>query len=148
MSKMIIQEVTDLVTADLNEILNESTERGFRHILRLIHDYNDGINRFQLDNEALFDCRIDHRVIGVCGLNQDPFSNKKDIGRIRRLYVLEEFRRHGVGRRLVEAVIHKARGHYSKLVLRTDNPRAGKFYIRLGFKEVQNDARITHELDL
>lgn len=147
MSKMIIHEVTDLVTADLTEILNESTREGFRHIHRLIHDYNEGINRFQLDNEVLFDCRIDHRVIGVCGLNQDPFSNK-DIGRIRRLYVLEEFRGQGVGKRLVEAVIHKARGHYSKLVLRTDNPRAGEFYLGLGFRELQNDEQITHELDL
>lgn len=147
MSRMIIHEVTDLVTADLTEILNESTEKGFRHILRLIHDYNDGINRFQRDNEALFECRIGHRVIGVCGLNQDPFFNK-DSGRIRRLYVLEEFRRQGVGKRLVEAVIHRARGHYSKLVLRTDNPKAGEFYIRLGFRELLNDERITHELDL
>jgi len=147
MTKMIIHEVTDLVTADLTEILIESTEKGFRHIHRLIHDYNKGINRFQLDNEALFVCRIGHRVIGVCGLNQDPFSNK-DIGRIRRLYVLEEFRGQGVGRRLVEAVIHRARGHYSKLVLRTDNPRSGEFYKRLGFRESQNDEQITHEIDL
>ncbi|MGG3279928.1 GNAT family N-acetyltransferase [Paenibacillus solani] len=147
MNKMIIHEVTHLITADLTEILNESTEKGFRNIQRLIHDYNEGINRFQLDNEALFDCRIDHRVIGVCGLNQDPFSNE-DIGRIRRLYVLEGFRRQGVGKRLVEAVIHRARGHYSKLVLRTDNPRAGEFYKKLGFREMQNNERITHVLDL
>ncbi|KOP67466.1 GCN5 family acetyltransferase [Bacillus sp. FJAT-18019] len=148
MSKIIIHEVTHLVTADLTEILNESTEKGFRNIHRLIHDYNEGINRFQLYNEALFDCRIDHRVIGVCGLNQDPYSNKKGIGRIRRLYVLEEYRGQGVGRKLVEAVIHKARGHYSKLVLKTDNPWAGEFYKKLGFRELQNDERITHVLDL
>ncbi|MGE7823209.1 GNAT family N-acetyltransferase [Paenibacillus sp. NPDC093718] len=62
----------------------------------------------------------------LCGLNRDPYSDGS-IGRLRRLYVLKEFRHHGAGRRLVETVIHKASSHYSKLVLRTDNPKAARF---------------------
>lgn len=72
----------------------------------------------------------------------------ESIGRIRRLYVLKEFRRHGAGRRLVEAVIHKASSHYSKLVLRTDNPKAASFYKKLGFRELEDVGLVTHELEL
>ncbi|MDL1163734.1 GNAT family N-acetyltransferase [Yersinia pestis] len=86
-------------------------------------------------------------VIGICGLNRDPYSGGS-IGRIRRLYVLKEFRRHGAGRRLVEAVIHKASSHYTKLVLKTDNPKAAEFYKNLGFKEIADDEIVTHELEL
>lgn len=142
---MIVQEVADLGAVDIAELLIESKREGFRNIQRLVNDYNEGSNRFQHEDEALFECRVGHRVIGICGLNRDPFSDGS-IGRIRRLYVLKEFRRHDAGRRLVEAVIQKASRHYSKLVLRTDNPKAADFYMKLGFKEVKGDVRITHEL--
>ncbi|MBU5344270.1 GNAT family N-acetyltransferase [Paenibacillus lautus] len=142
---MIVQEVDDLGAIDIAELLTESKREGFRNIHRLVNDYNEGSNRFQHEDEALFECRVGHRVIGICGLNRDPYSDGS-IGRIRRLYVLKEFRHYGAGRRLVEAVIQKASSHYSKLVLRTDNPKAADFYMKLGFKEVKGDVRITHEL--
>jgi N-acetylglutamate synthase-like GNAT family acetyltransferase len=145
MNNMIVQEVDDLGAVDTAELLIESEKEGFRNIHRLVNEYNEGINRFQHEDEALFGCRVGHRVIGICGLNRDPYSDGS-IGRLRRLYVLKEFRHHGAGRRLVEAVIHKASSHYSKLVLRTDNPKAADFYKKLGFKEVKGDVRITHEL--
>ncbi|MEF7439911.1 GNAT family N-acetyltransferase [Paenibacillus lautus] len=104
---MNIHEVTDLGAVDLTELLTESQEEGFRNIHRLVHEYHKGINTFHHDNEALFECRVGHRVIGICGLNRDPYANGS-IGRIRRLYVLKEFRNQGVGRRLVEAVIRMA----------------------------------------
>lgn len=146
MKNIIIQEVTELVSADLNEILAESTEEGFRHISRLVEEYITGTNRFDQNSEALFECRMNHRVIGICGLNKDPYT-EANIGRVRRLYVLKEFRRHGVGRRLVEAVMDTASRHYSKLVLKTDNPKAGEFYKNLGFREIQDDELVTHELE-
>lgn len=144
---MIIHEVTDLGAVDLTELLTESQEEGFRNIHRLVHEYHKRINTFHHENEALFECRVGHRVIGICGLNRDPYANGS-IGRIRRLYVLKEFRNQGVGRRLVEAVIRKASSHYTKLVLKTDNPKASAFYKKLGFREIAVGGLVTHELVL
>ena len=61
---------------------------------------------------------------------------------------MREFRRHGVGRRLMDAVIHKAEKHYARLVLYTDQPVAGSFYRDLGFREVTSMEKITHLLEL
>ncbi|MGM1048054.1 MAG: GNAT family N-acetyltransferase [Bacillota bacterium] len=147
MDKFIYQRVIDFKPEDLTELLAQSTAEGFRHINRLINDYITGINRFQNEDEALFECRVQNRVIGICGLNRDPYSEEV-IGRVRRLYVLKEFRRYGIGRRLTEEVINTAKSHYRKLVLKTDNPNASEFYKALGFKEVMDDEKVTHYLEL
>ncbi|SDN02808.1 Diadenosine tetraphosphate (Ap4A) hydrolase [Paenibacillus sp. yr247] len=142
-----IKEVKVLIPEELSELLTESAEEGFRHIHRLINDYIAGINKFNNEGEALFECRVNNRVIGICGLNQDPYFGE-GIGRVRRLYIMKEFRRHGIGRKMTEAVINKAKKHYRKLLLKTDNPVAGEFYKTLGFEEIMNEEKMTHCLVL
>jgi GNAT superfamily N-acetyltransferase len=143
MNNLEIREVKVLIPEELSELLTESMEEGFRHVSRLINEYTNGINMFNNENEALFECRINNRVIGICGLNQNPYVGE-GIGRVRRLYILKEFRRHGVGRKIIEAVITKAKKHFQKLELKTDNPSASKFYKTLGFEEVTDDEEVTH----
>ncbi|PQP83114.1 GNAT family N-acetyltransferase [Paenibacillus sp. PCH8] len=145
---MRIQEISVWNRDELVAMLAESSSEGFRHIGRLIHEYESGINTFEQEDEALFECRIHDKVVGICGLNRDPYSEVTDTGRIRRLYVMREFRRHGVGRRLIDAVILKAENHYARLVLYTDQPVAGFFYHTLGFSEVTGREKITHVLEL
>ncbi|WP_412762903.1 GNAT family N-acetyltransferase [Priestia megaterium] len=36
------------------------------------------------------------------GINKDPFSNEGEIGRLRRFYVSKDYRRNGLGRRLLK----------------------------------------------
>ncbi|OXM82451.1 GNAT family N-acetyltransferase [Paenibacillus rigui] len=143
----IIEIKDGLNTEPVNELLTESMMEGFRHISRLVEDYRNGTNRFDHNDEALFLCLLDNRVIGICGLNRDPYYGD-GVGRVRRLYVLKEYRRHNIGRKLTEAVIQKARNYYKRLVLKTDNPNASKFYKTLGFNEVSGDEKMTHYLEL
>ncbi|WP_458462450.1 GNAT family N-acetyltransferase [Paenibacillus sp.] len=145
---MRIQEISVWNHDDLVAMLAESSSEGFRHIERLIHEYETGINTFEQEDEALFECRMHDKVVGICGLNRDPYSEVNDTGRIRRLYVMREFRRHGVGRSLMDAVIQKAENHYARLVLYTDQSVAGSFYHNLGFREVTSMEKITHVLEL
>ncbi|WP_339308978.1 GNAT family N-acetyltransferase [Paenibacillus sp. FSL k6-2145] len=145
---MRIQEISVWNHDELVPVLAESSSEGFRHIERLIHEYETGINTFEQEDEALYECRMHNKVVGICGLNRDPYSEMIDTGRIRRLYVMREFRRHGVGRRLMDAVIQKAENHYARLVLYTDQPVAGSFYHNLGFREVTSMEKITHVLEL
>ncbi|WP_442601787.1 GNAT family N-acetyltransferase [Paenibacillus sp. KN14-4R] len=140
-----IEEVQDLLLYDLSEIIEDSIQDGHRHISRLMEEYRNGVNRFNQPDEALFLARADEKIVGICGLNRDPFGvDVKRVGRIRRLYVLADYRRYGIGQLLVETVILKAKGKFETLTLRTDHPIASRFYEALGFEEVTDLVNITH----
>jgi GNAT superfamily N-acetyltransferase len=132
----------------LSELVAESERSGFRFLCRLVEEWTSGVNRFDRPGEALFAARADGRLIGVCGLNTDPYCAVPSVGRVRHLYVATAFRRGGVGRQLVEAVVDAAGGVYDRLRLRTDNPEAARFYERLGFRPCPGQAECTHVLEV
>jgi GNAT superfamily N-acetyltransferase len=132
----------------LAELVAESEAEGFRFLRRLVEEWAGGGNRFELPGEALFAVVSGPRVVGVCGLNVDPYACESGVGRVRRLYVLAECRRRGLGRRLLQAVVAAARGHFRLLRLRTENEAAGRFYESLGFRACAGVADCTHVLEL
>jgi GNAT superfamily N-acetyltransferase len=84
--------------------LNEEADRdGFRFIERLIRDWASGSNRFDGPGERLIAAIRENRVIGICGLNCDPYTDESRVGRLRHLYVRRSDRRRGIGRRLENA---------------------------------------------
>jgi GNAT superfamily N-acetyltransferase len=87
-------------------------------------------------------------VVGVCGLNIDPYTANEGVGRVRHLYVLSAFRRRGVGRGLTAAVIEAARGRFGQLRLRTANPEAARLYEAIGFQPSGRAADCTHIMKL
>jgi len=86
-------------------------------------------------------------LVGVCGLNIDPYAADRRVGRVRHLYVLSAFRRRGVGRHLVTAVIEMARGRFDRLHLRTENAGAARFYEALGFRPSGGASDYTHVME-
>ncbi|WJH33690.1 GNAT family N-acetyltransferase [Paenibacillus sp. CC-CFT747] len=128
----------------LDNLVEESVREGFRHLTRLVNEYESGVNRFDKDGEALFVAIRHKEVVGVCGLNQDPFTAGKERGRVRRLYTSPSARRLGVGRKLMGAVMMEARKHYKSLTLKTDNPVADAFYRSLGFQVISGSDTDTH----
>src|SRR5207237_3226882 len=84
------------------------------------------------------------RLVGVCGLNVDPYAGDARVGRVRHLYVLTPMRRHGVGRQLVTEVIRAAGGRFDSLRLRTNNPAAARLYEVLGFRAHNGAGEYTH----
>jgi len=137
---MIIEDVAPL--ADVAE-----TE-GFTMLSTLIAEWHDGSNRFALNGEVLIGAFSDGKLVGVCGLNIDPYSSIARIGRVRRLYVLPEFRRRGIGSGLLRSVVQKARGRFDELRVRTRDERASSFYLSKGFLGVTDDPYCTHRLPL
>ena len=67
---------------------------------------------------------------------------------MRHLYVLSAFRRRGVGRGLIAAVIEAARGRFGELRLRTGNPEAARVYEAIGFQPSGRVADCTHIMEL
>jgi GNAT superfamily N-acetyltransferase len=70
------------------------------------------------------------------------------VGRVRHLYVLTEFRRLGIGRQLVQAVVASAQSRFGSLRLRTETLEAAAFYERLGFRRRVGVPDCTHTLEL
>ncbi len=120
----------------LDALVAESEASGLRFVRRLVEEWVSGANRFDKPGEVLFVARTAGDVVGVCGLNVDPYAAGQDVGRVRHLYVLSAYRRLGVGRRLVTEVIEVARSRFDSLHLRTENPGAARLYERLGFRRV------------
>ncbi|HEY1376762.1 MAG TPA: GNAT family N-acetyltransferase [Gemmataceae bacterium] len=144
----VIDQVRDLPADALAPLVAEGERDGWRFVRRLADEWAAGINRFDRPGEALFVARAGSSLVGVCGLNADPNAGDDTIGRVRRLYVLREYRGSGAGRRLVEAVIASAIGHFRTLRVRTTNPEAGRLYERLGFRPVAGVTDCTHVLQL
>lgn len=122
-----------LSPVEMEPLLYESHAQGFRFVDTLVEEYENGANRFDRPGEALYGVYQEKRLIAVGGLNRDPYLAANNVGRVRHLYVLADWRRRGVGRLLVERVIGEARAHFRLLTLRTFDDEADRFYRALGF---------------
>jgi len=137
----------DLTSPDVSVLVAESEHAGLRLVRRLVDEWRDGTNRFDRAGEALFGAWVDGRLVGVCGLNVDPYARDPKVGRVRHLYVLVDSRRLGVARALMAETLAAARGRFPTLRLSTSNPAAAKLYESLGFHPVTED-HCTHLLSL
>ena len=81
------------------------------------------------------------RLLGIGGLNRDPYINDPRAGRLRHLYVMKDERRAGIGRALVERILGHAGSNFDSVRLWTD--RAAAFYDSLGFDRVDGP-KVTH----
>lgn len=143
-----IERLVELPAADLAPLIVESEQAGLRFVSRLAEEWESGRNRFDRPGEVLFGALTDEGLVGVCGLNVDPYAGEPRVGRVRHLYVLTVHRRRGVGRQLVGAVVAAARGPFAALRLSTVNPQAVRLYEMLGFRRRAGDARCTHAMEI
>jgi GNAT superfamily N-acetyltransferase len=133
---------------DFARLVELSLREDFLALQRMRENWNAGLNRFNAPGEVLFGARVGSRLIGICGLNRDPYAKSSGIGRVRHLYVDPEYRRHGVGRALVAQVIECAKCSFSHLRLRTLRADADMFYVALGFLRMPGAKDVTHELEM
>lgn len=145
---MRIERLLELPAARLAPLIAESEQAGLRFVNRLAAEWASGRNRFDRPGEALFGALTDGCLVGVCGLNVDPYAGAPRIGRVRHLYVLIAHRRHGVGRQLVGAVVAAARGRFATLRLSPANPQAAGLSEALGFRRRAGDAQCTHVMEI
>jgi GNAT superfamily N-acetyltransferase len=143
-----IEPVRALSPTMLSELVADAEVAGLAFPRRLVTDWAAGTNRFDRPGEILFAARLDGRVVGMCGLNADPYTTEARVGRVRHLYVEQASRRRGVGRALVAAVLAAARGPFDRLRLRTSNPEAARLYEAMGFAPCTGEEACTHALDL
>ncbi|WP_354702687.1 GNAT family N-acetyltransferase [Brevibacillus panacihumi] len=141
-----LERVSELFTTEIQHLVTEATAEGHLFMQRLIEEYESGQNRFDKAGEALFVARLDERIVGVCGLNLDPYERDPDVGRVRHLFVEQSVRKMGIARTLVSEVVREAANHYRILLLRTRNPAADQLYRSLGFSTPTVYHHATHQM--
>ncbi len=142
-------QIDNLLDFDLNRLVIQSKEEGFRFVERLVNEYENGTNTFNQRGEGLFGVANEEGLlIAIGGLNKDPFSDEKFVGRLRRFYVSKEYRRNGVGSFLVKRIVAEAKKHYKILVLHTDTEQADTFYTTIGFSKGNLYPNSTHVINL
>jgi GNAT superfamily N-acetyltransferase len=146
--EIVLYRMKTLHDEEIQLLLNESVAEGHKFVGRLVEQHKDKTNTFSKEGEVLFGAYIDGKLVGVCGLNEDPYLQDPAIGRVRHLYVLQQFRRCGVGRLLMENIIQAARQHFRILTLWTNNPVADKLYCSLGFSQEERFFKATHFMNL
>jgi len=142
-----IRECAELPRDKMASLVTASVEEGHEFVVRLLREWESGDNRFDQPGEAVYLAHQGDDVVGVCGLNCDPFAGSPTIGRLRRLYVTPAFRGSGIARRLVDVAVEHGRDYFHLIRVRAGTQDAVGFYDRIGF-ERRGEAHVTHALDL
>jgi GNAT superfamily N-acetyltransferase len=124
----------------IKELAKQAQKEGFQFVDRLIEEFESGKNRFDQPGEFLLLGYDDDKLVACGGLNQQWNENEIDarIGRVRRFYVLPKYRKHGVGKQLLQQLEKEARANISALCLNTDTKNAAHFYQKQNYVFVEN----------
>lgn len=147
MEDMTIEQVSGGRTPDLALVRQEGAAEGYAFVERTAIEWWTGTNRFDGQGEGFFVAHRGGVIVGMCGLNRDPYVEDEGVGRLRHLYVVPDARRHGVGQQLVESCLGLARARFDRVRVRTFEAEAARLYEALGFEPVE-EADTTHCLFL
>ena len=143
----MVQLWTGDAAPPVDALAEAASAEGHRFVERTLTEWASGHNRFDGTGEGLFLASAGGMVIGMAGVNVDPYVIDPSVGRLRHLYVIPTHRRRGVASALVDRCLELARGSFAVLRLRTYDPEAAAFYAALGFDETaESDA--THAMAL
>ena len=143
-----IQQIEDLMIYEYDYLIEESKEEGFNFLIRLISEYENKINTFNKTGECLHGIFQGEKLIGIGGLNEDPYTENNKIGRVRRFYIAKEYRRKGLGRLLLVRILNDAKKYFNIVVLHTDTEQGDKFYTSSGFVKGIKYVGASHYLNL
>ena len=70
-------------------------------------------------------------LIGVGGLNEDPYTKDNKIGRLRRFYISRDYRRLGLGNLLLNQLLCHAEKYFEVIVLHDTRSKGMCFILRM-----------------
>lgn len=114
-------------------LLQASKREGFHFLKRLKQEFVSGVNCFDKEGEILCGIYQDEQLIALGGINAWLYRDNC-VGRLRRFYVLPDYRKQGVGRFLLTHLESVASSHFKTLYLYTDTVNATRFYQVCGYE--------------
>ncbi|MGG1342659.1 GNAT family N-acetyltransferase [Bacillus toyonensis] len=148
MKDIHIQQIDNLMKYEISHLVQDSKEGGFNFLIKLINEYENKINVFNKTGECLYGIFQGEKLIGIGGLNEDPYTENNKIGRVRRFYIAKEYRRKGLGRLLLVRILSDAKKYFNIVVLNTDTEQGDKFYTSGGFVKGEKYVGASHYLNL
>ncbi|PFQ44363.1 GNAT family N-acetyltransferase [Bacillus cereus] len=127
------QQIENLMEYEFSHLVQDSKKEGFNFIIKLINEYKNKINVFNKTGECLYGIFQEDTLIGVGGLNEDPYTEDNKIGRLRRFYISRDYRRIGLGNVLLNQLLCHAEKYFEVIVLHTDTKQGNAFYTANGF---------------
>ena len=134
-----IARLTDLPPG-IEALRAEASSEGFRFMDRLVQEWRANTNRFDGAGEALLGAFEAADLMGVCGLNRDPYACREGVGRLRHLYVRKSARRRGIASALVGHLLAQAETAFCCVRLKTETQEAASFYASHGFVAIDDEA--------
>jgi len=128
-----IQQIEELIKYEHDYLVQESKEEGFNFLIKLKSEYKNKTNTFNKTGECLYGIFRGEKLIGIGGLNEDPYSENNKMGRLRRFYISKDYRRIGLGNLLLKQLLSHAEKYFKVVVLHTDTKQGDAFYIANGF---------------
>ena len=144
MKDIHIQQIEDLMIYEHEYLVQESKDEGFYFLIKLISEYENKINTFNKTGECLYGIFHGEKLIGIGGLNEDPYTENNKIGRLRRFYITKDYRRIGLGNLLLKRLLYHAEKYFKVVVLHTDTKQGDAFYIANGFVKGDFFKRSSH----
>jgi GNAT superfamily N-acetyltransferase len=135
---MIVIRKIELPIPGLECLRQEACDEGYDFLDTLVEEWASAANRFDGPGEVLCGYIDQGLLVAVGGLTLDPFAGRPDMGRIRRVYVKSAWRKRGIGRALVSALVDRARTHFSCVRLRAENALAARLYESMGFVPIES----------
>ncbi|MCG8707798.1 GNAT family N-acetyltransferase [Brenneria sp. 4F2] len=129
------------------ELKAQSMAEEFNMLRRLEENWLSGQNRFDKLGEKLIGAFADGSIVGVCGINIDPYTPAANTGRLRHLYVDNGWRKRRVGSGLLSEII-KNSDRWFNFINTNAPPSAFTFYERAGFIALIDVDKVTHQLCL
>lgn len=144
----VVETVQDLTKLNIESLISESEEEGYRFLTRLAEDYKDGINTFSDPGEALYCVKDEQgKVVAIGGVNRFPVpGGDSDTGRLQRFYVEANERRNGAGSLLLKEIVEHARSEFHELTVKTESSKADAFYRHNGFEFDDSTSETTHRM--
>ncbi|KXI67300.1 GNAT family N-acetyltransferase [Bacillus cereus group sp. BfR-BA-00331] len=132
-----IKQIENLMKYEFKYLVQESKEEGFNFLKKLINEYENKLNTFNKTGECLYGIFQGEKLIGIGGLNKDPYTENNKIGRLRRFYISKDYRRIGLGKSLLNKLLSHAEKNFKVVVLHTDTKQGDAFYSANGFVKGQ-----------
>ncbi|TEA52998.1 GNAT family N-acetyltransferase [Bacillus sp. BH2] len=144
MKDMHIQQIENLMKYEFKYLVQESKEEGFKFLKKLINEYENELNTFNKSGECLYGIFQGEKLIGIGGLNADPYTENNKVGRLRRFYIAKDYRRIGLGKLLLNKLLSHAEKYFKVVVLHTDTKQGDVFYTANGFVKREVYKRSSH----
>jgi nucleoside triphosphate diphosphatase len=125
-----IEPVLDRLPSGFHALRNAARAEGYRMLDTLAAGWEDREIRFAQDGEALFSAHCGDRLVAIGGMTWDP--TVPGALRMRRFYVAKEFRRRGIGRRLVVSLLDGREVAARPIVVNAGHDSEA-FWVSLGF---------------